>query len=353
MRQTIRFARTRDGVTLAWARAGAGPALVKASNWLTHLEFEWESPVWQHWMQFLAGHFTFVRYDERGCGMSDWIVNDYAAARWNDDLEDVVAAAQPDAPFVLLGISQGCAAAVNYSVKHPERISHLILYGGYTHGRGLRQDSDDRLRLKAVADLTAIGWGQDNPVYRQLFTSRFIPGASVEQMSWFNELCRKTTSPEVASKLMLTRAMVDIADLLPMVKVPTLVIHADEDQAVPLAEGKLLARGISGARFVKLQSRNHILLQHEPAWERFKEEVLLFTGVRSAGEDPLFNVLSAREREIMVCIANGLTNIEIGKQLFISEKTVRNHITKIFEKLDVSSRAQAIVLARDKHLASG
>ena len=352
MRQTIRFARTRDGVTLAWARAGSGPALVKASNWLTHLEFEWESPVWKHWMQFLAGHFTFVRYDERGCGMSDWIVDDYTAGRWNDDFEDIIEAAQPDAPFVVFGISQGCAAALNYAVNHPDRVSHLILYGGYAHGQALRQDPADALRHKAVADLATIGWGQDNPVYRQLFTSRFIPGATIEQMDWFNELCRKTTSPEVARKLMMARGMVDIEHLLPMVKVPTLVIHADQDEAVPLAEGKLLARGISGARFVQLPSRNHILLEHEPAWERFKEEMLLFTAVKSVGEDPLFNVLSAREREIMLCIASGLTNNEIGNRLFISAKTVRNHITNIFEKLGVKSRAQAIVLARDKHLAS-
>ena len=200
--------------------------------------------------------------------------------------------------------------------------------------------------------MTRLGWGQDNPVYRQLFTSRFVPDATDEQIKWFNELCRRTTTPEIAARIMDARMYVDVLDLLPRVSVPTLVLHARDDEAVPLSQGRLIASSIPGAKFVELDSRNHILLEHEPAWERFKEEVLAFTGqtARRESEDPIFESLSPREREILTRIAEGCTNINIGRQLFISEKTVRNHVTRIFEKLGVQSRAQAIVLAKDKRL---
>jgi pimeloyl-ACP methyl ester carboxylesterase/DNA-binding CsgD family transcriptional regulator len=353
MRQSIRFVTTRDGVTLAWAVAGQGPDLVKASNWLSHLEFEWESPVWRHWIRFFAEHFRFIRYDERGCGMSDWDVEEHSFQRWSDDFDTVVEAAKPARPFIVLGISQGGAAAVSYAARFPEQVSHLILYGAYSRGAGLRQNADDKLRLKAIAELTRLGWGQDNPVYRQLFTSRFVPEANAEQMGWFNELCRKTTRPDVAMKMMKARFQVNIVDLLPHLRTPTLILHANRDEAVPLAEGVALAKGIAESKFVQLDSRNHILLEDEPAWERFKEEVLLFTGVtpRETAEDPVFSALSPRERDVLVGIALGLGNAEIGNRLFISEKTVRNHVTRIFEKLGVQSRAQAIVLAKDKRLS--
>ena len=200
--------------------------------------------------------------------------------------------------------------------------------------------------------MTRLGWGQDNPVYRQLFTSRFVPDATDEQIKWFNELCRRTTTPEIAARIMDARMYVNVLDLLPRVSVPTLVLHARDDEAVPLSQGRLIASIIPGAKFVELDSRNHILLEHEPAWGRFKEEVLAFTGqtARRESEDPIFESLSPREREILTRIAEGCTNINIGRQLFISEKTVRNHVTRIFEKLGVQSRAQAIVLAKDKRL---
>lgn len=353
MRQKIRIVRTPDGVNLAWASAGSGPALVRASTWLTHLEYDWDSPVWRHWLDFLAGHFHLVRYDERGCGMSDWEVEDYSCERWFDDFDAVVEAAQPEKPFAILGVSQGGCAAINYAVRYPEHVSHLVLCGAYARGWGKRDNSDGAQQYRAIVQLTRLGWGQDNPVYRQLFTSRFVPEGTPEQLDWFNELCRRTTTPEIAAQLLEARTNPDVTELLPQVSVPTLVLHASEDAVVPLSEGRLLAARIPDARFVQLESRNHVLLEHEPAWERFKEEVLSFTGVVPAetAEDPVFEALSTREREILWHIAEGSTNAQIGAKLFISEKTVRNHITHIFQKLGVSSRAQAIVLAKDKRLS--
>lgn len=353
MHQSTRLAKSADGITLAWAEGGDGPALVKASNWLTHLEYDLDSPVWRHWMRFFAEHYRFIRYDERGCGMSEWDVPEVSLDRSVADLETVIDVAEPRKPFVLVGISQGGAVAIRYAVTHPESVSHLILYGVYAQGRAAQNDRQLEQRHRAIIALTRLGWGQNNPVYRQLFTSRFIPGASDEQIQWFNELCRRTTTPETAARIMESRMHIDVADLLPDVSVPTLVLHAGSDEAVSLSQGRLVASSIPGAKFVQLDSRNHILLETEPAWERFKEEVLAFTGRPAEGvedEGAIFAPLSPRERQILAKIAEGCTNSEIGRQLFISEKTVRNHVTRIFEKLGVRSRAQAIVLAKDKGL---
>ena len=353
MKQQIRVARTKDGVNLAWASAGQGPPLVRASTWLTHLEFDWESPVWRHWLDFLAGHFHLIRYDERGCGLSDWVVDDYTYARWIDDFDAIIEVSNPEKPFAILGISQGGLAAISYAVRFPENVSHLILYGAYARGWMERSNPDGAQGYKAIVQLTRLGWGQDNPVYRQLFTSRFVPEGTPEQLDWFNELCRKTTKPEVAAQLLEERGKANITDLLSKVKVPTLVLHSSDDEVAPFSEGRLLAAEIPHARFVQLDSKNHVLLEHEPAWERFKEEVLSFIGVVPAedSEDPMFKVLSPREREILWHLAEGSTNAQIGEKLFISEKTVRNHITHVFEKLGVKSRAQAIVLAKDNRLS--
>lgn len=352
--QVIRYLKTADGVRLAWAQAGKGPALVKTSNWLTHLEYDWESPVWSHWMQFFANHFTFIRYDERGCGMTDWEVSDISFPRWIDDLEAVIKAAEPTEPFILLGISQGASTAIAYAVKHPERVSHLILYGGYARGWAKRGNDAELRRYLAIMELVRFGWGKGDSIFRQLFTSRFIPGASDEQIAWFNELCRKTAAAENAARLLESRCDVDVISLLPQVRVPTLVIHARGDEVTPFSEGKLLASEIPGAQFVELDSRNHILLPGEPAVERLHHAILSFTGVtpETTAEDPVFAQLSPRERDLLAAVTEGLSNAQIAERLFISEKTVRNHLSNIFAKLGVSTRAQAIVLARDGHFSA-
>jgi pimeloyl-ACP methyl ester carboxylesterase/DNA-binding CsgD family transcriptional regulator len=349
-RQRIRYLRTPDGVQVAWAEAGAGSLLIKAANWLTHLEFEWESPVWRHWIRFFSEHFRFVRYDERGCGMTDWKVGDLSFDRWVEDLEAVSEAADPKEPFALLGISQGAAACIAYAVKHPERVSRLLLYGAYARGAFQRADEEKEREYKAITELVRVGWGKDNPAFRQVFTSRFVPGASDEQMEWFNDLCRKTTSPEIAAGLLETRAAINVTQLLGRVTAPTLVLHSCEDGVVPIAEARVLASSIAGAQFIELDSRNHILLEHEPAWARFREAVLEFMGVAGDAtvEDPAFATLSPREREVLALITEGLGNAEIGERLTISEKTVRNHVSNMFDKLGVWTRAQAIVFAHDR-----
>jgi pimeloyl-ACP methyl ester carboxylesterase/DNA-binding CsgD family transcriptional regulator len=352
--QRIRYLRTPDGVRLAWAEAGSGPPLVKAANWLTHLEYEWESPIWSHWMRFLSGHFRFIRYDERGCGMTDWRVPDLSAERQYSDLDQVIAAADLREPFTMLGMSQGGANCLRYAVRHPERVAGLILCGAYAQGWAHRGDPDHAHEYESIAALMRAGWGRNNPVFRQVFTSRFVPDATEEQLEWFNNLCLKTATGENAASLFVSRSQIDVLDLLPQVRVPTLVLHAREDGAVPLSQGHLLAAHIPNAEFVELDSRNHILLEHEPAWQRFCDAVLTFCGMGRVGarpdgeEDPAFAALSAREREVLDLISEGLSNAEIAGRLSISDKTVRNHISKLFDKLGVWTRAQAMVFARDR-----
>jgi len=324
--------------------------MIKAANWLTHLEYEWESPVWRHWIRFFSDHFRFVRYDERGCGMTDPNVGDLSLARWVEDLEDVIAAADVHEPFSLMGISQGGPICVAYAVRHPERVSKLVLYGAYARGAYRRDNPDRESFYRAMIDLVRFEWGSDNPTFRQVFTSRFIPGGTDEQLGWFNDLCRKTLTPEIAARLLESRATLDVMALLGEVRTPTLVLHARGDVVAPIAEGHILAAGIPGAQFVELDSKNHILLENEPAWERFCDEVLEFMGLKGSprGEDPAFASLSPREREVLALMTEGLGNAQIAERLSISEKTVRNHVSNLFDKLGVWTRAQAIVFAIDR-----
>lgn len=348
LRQKVRYAAASDGARLAWAEAGAGPVVVKAANWLTHLEYEWASPVWKHWLRFFSANFRFVRYDERGCGMSAADLGVLSLDQWADDLGSIIDAAQPDGPVTLLGISQGAATCIHYALRHPERVERLILYGGYAHGALTRGTPDSVIAHHAMVELARVAWGKENPTFRQVFTSRFIPGGTPEQLEWFNDLCLKTTTGEVVASLLRARSHVDVSASLGAVRAPTLVLHARADEVIPVEEGRLLASGIPGAEFVELDSRNHILLEHEPAWERFCEAVLSFARQPEVRDgDSVFAALSARERQVLGLIAEGLSNADIAAQLQISDKTVRNHASNVFDKLGVWSRAQAIVFARD------
>ena len=279
-RQEIRYCTTSDGVRLAYATTGNGPPLVKASNWLTHLDFEWGSPIWRHWYTALSRHHRLVRYDERGNGMSQRDVPDVSFDTWVRDLETVVDAAGLDR-FPLLGISRGGPIAIAYAVKHPERVTQLVLYGAFAAGVkhvGTPQELEAR---RALASLLRLGWGLNNPAFCKTFTCRFIPEATPEHEQWFDELQRVSTSPENAARLMERDDDIDVRPLLSQVKTPTLVIHCDRDHAVPPEKGRLLAAGIPGARYVSLPSANHLMLEEEPAWSLFLEELGLFLTVCS------------------------------------------------------------------------
>jgi DNA-binding winged helix-turn-helix (wHTH) protein/alpha-beta hydrolase superfamily lysophospholipase len=274
-RQEIRYCTTSDGVRLAYATTGNGPALVKASNWLTHLDLEWGSPIWRHWYTALSRHHRLVRYDERGNGMSQRDVADVSFDTWVRDLETVVDAAGLDR-FPLLGISRGGAIAIAYAVNHPERVTKLVLYGAFAAGRKHVDMPHELEARRALTSLVRLGWGLNNPAFCRTFTCRFIPEATPEHEQWFDELQRVSTSPENAARLMDRDDDLDVRPLLAQVKTPTLVIHCDRDQAVPAEKGRLLAAEIPGARYVSLPSANHLMLEEEPAWSLFLEELGLF-----------------------------------------------------------------------------
>ena len=266
--QQVRYCTASDGTRLAWSAVGSGMPLVKTANWLNHIEFDWHSPVWRHWLTELTRENCLVRYDERGNGLSDWDSPELSFDAFVQDLETVVDAAGLN-QFDLLGISQGAPVAIAYSLRHPGRIRRMILLGGYARGWALRLQGEDLARREAMVTLTRTGWGSDNPAYRQMFTSLYIPGGSAEQLDWWNDLQRVSTSPNNAERLQRALATIDVSVMLPHVTVPTLVAHATRDHVIPLEAGKELADGIPGAQYLELDSGNHVLLEHEPAWSTF------------------------------------------------------------------------------------
>jgi class 3 adenylate cyclase/pimeloyl-ACP methyl ester carboxylesterase len=274
MAQEINYCRTSDGVRLAYATVGQGSPLVKTANWMNHLEYDWESPIWHHLLEGLARNHTLIRYDARGNGLSDWDVDELSLDVWVGDLETVVDTLGIER-FPLLGVSQGCAISIAYAARHPERLSHLILYGGFALGGGKRSPAEHEMR-KAMGTLMRLGWGADDPAFRQMFTSLFIPEGTKEQADWFNDLQRKSTSPECAARYLEVVGNLDVRELLPQVKVPTLVMHVRGDLIVPIEAGRQMAAGIAGARFIALPGRDHLFLKHEPAAARFFEEINLF-----------------------------------------------------------------------------
>ena len=227
-------------------------------------------------MRELSREHTFVRFDERGNGLSDREVEDLSFDAWVRDLETVVDTLGLER-FPLLGISQGCAVAIAYAARHPERVTRLVLYGGFVEGlltRASTQAEVDETTL--VTRGIPLGWGQDNPAYRLFFAARFLPEGTLEQMRWFSDLQRVTTSAEIGSRMLATAATIDVSELVRRVRAPTLVLHSTGDAVQSFAQGRNLAALIPGARFVPLESKNHILLEHEPAWTRFVDEVHRF-----------------------------------------------------------------------------
>jgi DNA-binding SARP family transcriptional activator/pimeloyl-ACP methyl ester carboxylesterase len=271
--QEIRYFLSQDGVRIAYAIVGQGPPLVWTATFLRHLEFDWQSPIWQHWLEALASRYTLIRYDERACGLSDWDGDDISFEAWVHDLEALVDHLNLDR-FRLLALSQAGAVAIAYAARHPERLSHLILHGAYARGRFHRQDNPQAAEeAQTLLSLTKLGWGKDNPAFRQVFSMQLMPEASKEQLVWFDELMRISMTPENAVRAEAEMYQINVLDLLPELRVPTLVTHSRYDAAVPFAEGRILASQIPGAQFVPLDSKNHLLLPSEAAWRHFARHV--------------------------------------------------------------------------------
>jgi pimeloyl-ACP methyl ester carboxylesterase/DNA-binding CsgD family transcriptional regulator len=340
----IRFCKSRDGTSIAYATHGTGEPLVRAAHWVSHLNFDLENSVWGPWLSALAHGRALIRYDSRGCGLSDRDQIEFTLAKHVEDLEAVVDAANLER-FILFGTAGGASISILYAALHPQRVSHLVLHGGCARAKMIRGDTEDALaQIKAVE----VGWGNENPAFRQLFTSQLLPDGTAEEFRSFNDLIRESTSPANAARILRMFYEVDLRDVAPRVRCPTLVLHARHDGRIPFEQGRELARLIPGARLVPLESRNHVVLNTEPAWHQVIAALEDFLPAPNRPQPGVFlSDLTAREHEVLELLAQGLDNDTIAAQLGISTKTVRNQVSNIFSKLGVNSRAQAVARARD------
>jgi pimeloyl-ACP methyl ester carboxylesterase/DNA-binding CsgD family transcriptional regulator len=349
MKQRIRFCKSRDEVRIAFATVGEGPPLMRVNNWFTHLELDWDNPVWRHWSQTLAEGRMLVRYDPRGSGLSDREVTDFSLDAMVTDLEAVADALKLHR-FPLIGLCQGGAVAVAYAARHPERVSRLVLYDSYLHGAFV-EDAGQKLakQARAFSQMMEIGWGSKVGAFRELFANLLMPEGAGPELKWIGELQRRSASAPTACKLWNAFNTFDIRSHASKVTAPTIVFHVRGDAMVPFEAGRCLAAAIPNARFVPLEGKNHILRADEAAWMIFKKELNEFLGAddlidTTSPEE--FAALTAREKEILDGIARGQTNAQIAECLHITEKTVRNHVTSVFSKLGAQHRSQVIVMAR-------
>ena len=354
MKQQIRFCTTADGVQLAYATSGEGPPLVMSATWLTHLEHQWRSLAWKPWLEEFSSRYNVLRYDSRGCGLSDHALGDIGFDTWVDDMETVIDAAGLER-FALVGTCQGGPVAMEYARRHPDRVSHLVLYGTYARGRFKRTNLPDQAeKARVLLDLTRLGWGHENHEFAQVWATQFQPGGTLEHLRSWCEQQHQATSAENAARLLSIGWNVDRTETARQISTPTLVLHVEGDRVVPIEEGRRLAGLIPGCRFVQLDSENHMPIAGEPAWARLQEEVRAFLAsepARHAARPALaLGELTPRERAVLEGIARGLDNTEIAAALQLSEKTVRNHVTRVFDKIGAQHRYQAIVLARDAGL---
>ena len=355
MNQDIRFCTTADGVRLAYAVSGEGPPLVMSATWLTHLEHQWRSLAWRPWLDIFTRDYKLLRHDSRGCGLSDRNAKNLSFETWIRDLECVIDAARFHR-FAMVGTCWGGAIAIEYAARHPERVSHLVLYGSYAQGRLRRTDASleaDKSRL--LVDVTRLGWGRDDDDFLHVWASRFQPGGTREHLCSWSEQMRAATDAETAIQLFQIGWNIDVRESARKIKCPVLIVHPERDLVSPIEGGRLLASLIPGSRFVPLDSENHMLLADEPAWARVYAEVRDFLAEPTTVYAPCRNALpldtlTPRERAVLEGIAEGLDNSELAASLQLSEKTVRNHITRVFDKICVEHRYQAIVLARDAGL---
>jgi pimeloyl-ACP methyl ester carboxylesterase/DNA-binding CsgD family transcriptional regulator len=354
MHQDIRFCTAADGVKLAYATAGAGPPLVMASTWLTHLEHQWRSLAWRPWLDAFR-EFNVLRHDSRGCGLSDRDTEDLSFEKWVSDLACVVDAVGFDR-FPILATCWGGPVAIEFAARYPERVSHLVLYGTYARGRLRIGDPEVTRKARLMLELTRLGWGQENNAFMQVWSSTFQPGGTLDYLRSWAEQMRLATSAETAVRLLEIGWSADVCEAARKLKCPVLAIHAERDCAVPIAEGRLLASLISDCRFVQLDSENHMPLPDEPEWPQLISEIRSFLAkpdvARPMRRSLPLDQLTPRERSVLAAIADGLDNSEIASELGLSEKTVRNHITRVFDKIQVQHRYQAIVRARDAGLGT-
>lgn len=358
MKQQIRFCTASDGVRIAYATSGEGPPLVRLTHWLTHLDYDWESPLWSHWFEALSQGHSLVRYDSRGTGLSDRMVDDISLDGWVRDLEAVVDDLGLDR-FPILGLCQGGTVAIAYAMRHPERVSRLVLYGSYVQGPLAGGGEPHEVRkAETLANMIEVGWGRQAAAFRQVFADLFVPGASKAQQRWMAELQRRTADPQTAVRLWLAFNRIDVRHLARQIHIPTLVLHVRGDTVVDFEDGRQLAALIPDARFVPLEGQNHILLEDDSAWPRFLSEVRSFLGTHISERSPAdlqkaVSTLTPREQEVLGLVAKGLDNADIADHLKIAPKTVRNHVSRIYGKLCVDNRAQAVVLAREARLNHG
>lgn len=349
-RQEVRFAHVASGARIAWARHGVGPALVRVAHWMTHVEHDLQSPIWQPWIERLGRRVQLVRYDERGCGLSSADQVPLGLDTAVEELE-VVVEATGRRQVALLGMSGAAAPAVAYAARHPERVSHLVLLGGYTHGLMHRHPSAAQVEMHhTVVKLIELGWGQASAAVQQYFTGQMVPDATLDQARALTEQQRLSCDGTRAAAIVEARVRLDVRAWLPQVRCPTLVLHASGDAVVPVELGRELAASIAGARFETLATRNHIPLPGTPAFERLCESVGDFLAPAAAHGLPS---LTPRERELLTLVARGLDNLQIAAHMGLAHKTVRNALSKLYGQLDVEGRPQAVARARDLGFGDG
>jgi len=349
MKQHVGFCTSPDGVRIAFAESGEGPPLVRVANWFTHLELDRQSAVWRHWFDFLSEGRTLIRYDPRGSGLSDRDVDDFSMDRWIEDLDAVVASAGLTR-FPLIGLCQGGAVAAAYAARYPDRVSRLVLYDSYPFGAYAR-GVPDRLaqQARALAEMIEVGWGKKTGAFREIFANLLMPEAGKDALKWIGEMQRRSASARNARMMWDAFNGFDIREVASDITAPTLVFHGRRDAMVPFEAGRQLASLIPNARFVPLESNNHILRSDEGAWGAFCRELDDFFEPEAAADRSAsiaLDTLTPREEEVLDGVARGFGNRELADLLRISEKTVRNHLTTVFSKLGVTSRARAIVMAR-------
>lgn len=349
---SVRFCESFDRTRIAYSVSGSGPAVVLLPSWVTHLDFQRRSVAWKPWLDALSERYRLIRYDPRGCGMSDRKVRDISFGAWVRDLEALVDHLGLD-HFSLVGTCQGGAVAIEYAARYPHRVSRLVLYGTYARGRNKRDERPlEPEKARVMLDMIRVGWGDEDHAFSMAFAQQFQPEGDAGHLRSWCELQRKSATPDEAAALSAIMFDIDIQSALHVIACPTLVAHANRGAVVPIEEGRLLAQKIPGARFLELDTANHFMRPQEAAWATFVEALHDFLPAPDE-RDTRFGALTPREREVLDHLAQGLGNGEIAAKLGISEKTVRNHVWNMFGTLGVNTRAQAIVAARDAGFGIG